>query len=467
MRSESDCIGTPLWFAMALGKDNHTGLSLRWSMLWLVLSCFAVSSAVALELGDLSVDSEVEQILDAKVTLGDVARENLANWYVLPTDENDYQAQGLEYLKSLHDRLVMEIVTSANPPYIAVSSLVSIGLDSFDLIVRIGDGDKILSNTYRPILKEPSAPLPEIIKAMTPAEMLNYLVNKLATAQNIPAGEVWGELQLLTTATDPDGEYKFMSYLSSVNVDPRFLAGVEAMLSDYQKTVFDKARAESGDARAVATILFAQQGFLILKALFGKATESSLEEGETRSEQLDFARENAAILQNKLFALEYAKAQQDAAAQQGQADTAVGQDKKFRWSDYLQWGEQPLMTNAKFWMVVAMFLVVLLLLESLWLLKKRKALPIRQASNVGRMGAPLPGQEKLAKLRSPREYVEPPNNLPKVTADKTIGKLNQAEAYIEMGDYDKASRLLKEVERQSEDAEQLARLGSLRDKMKK
>ena len=91
--------------------------------------------------------------------------------------------------------------------------------------------------------------------------------------------------------------------------------GVGAMLNEQQKEIFNRVKAETGNARAVAAALFGQQDFLILKALFKKATEHTLEEGATKSKQLDFEKERAAILENKLYELKYAKIQQDLAAQ--------------------------------------------------------------------------------------------------------------------------------------------------------
>ena len=44
--------------------------------------------------------------------------------------------QGLEYIPSVHDHLVIELVTSASPPHIAVSSLATISYRRFDLIIR-------------------------------------------------------------------------------------------------------------------------------------------------------------------------------------------------------------------------------------------------------------------------------------------------------------------------------------------
>ena len=446
-------------------------IPMRLWMLCLVLGCFALSSAPALELGDITVSSEVGQILDAEIALRDVARENLTDWYVLPVVMDDYQAPGLEYINGLHDRLVIEIVTSASPPYIAISSLASIGQRSFDLIVRIGDGNKTLSNIYQVTLKKPSPPPPEIVKAMTAAEMLNYLVNKLAAAQNISATKTWGALQALITTTEQGGAYKFSSYLSSVNVDARFSTGIRAMLSEYQKTVFDRVRAESGDARAVGAVLFGQQDFLILKTLFSNATTHSLPAGKTKSKQLEFERERVAILQNKLFALEHSKMQQDMVAQRKQvAPPKSGQDKNNRWWDYktwlsyLEWGEKPLLSNAKVWMLVAIIIILgfLLLLLSRRLLRTPKAPVV----NRKRVTAPLPGQIELQNLRAPQLHINPPTNDAEAQSDDATSKLNQAEAYIAMGENAHANSLLAEVEQHSKDPEQLERMRSLRSKMK-
>ena len=78
---------------------------------------------------------------------------------------------------------------------------------------------------------------------------------------------------------------------------------------------------------------------MILKALFKKATEHTLEEGTTKGSQLDFEKERAAILENKLYELKYAKIQEDLAAQQ-RAKEPPPQSAQFveiDWLDYRSW----------------------------------------------------------------------------------------------------------------------------------
>ena len=83
--------------------------------LWAVFGCLALSTATALELGEITVGSEAKQILDAKVALHDIDSDSLTDWYVIAADQDEYQARELQYISGLHDRLVMEIVTSASP----------------------------------------------------------------------------------------------------------------------------------------------------------------------------------------------------------------------------------------------------------------------------------------------------------------------------------------------------------------
>ena len=412
--------------------------------------------------------------MDVKIALHDIERENLTDWYVLPTAADDYQIEGLEYIPGLHDRLVIELVTSASPPHIAVSSLAAISYRRFDLIIRIGTGDEVLSKTYEVILKGRPAPPPEIVKPMPPAEMLNYLVTKLAAAQNTSAAKVWGKLKALTTSTQPDGAYNFIVYLSSINLDARFIIGIEALLSEYQNTIFNKVSAESGDTRAVAAVLFGQQDFLILKELFGQANQHSLTPGTTKSEQLEFAREQAAILQNKIYGLEYSTAQQNATAPQHITTEQTKQEGTIRWMDYrtwldyqnwlnyLEWGKKPLLSNAKIWIAATAILGILLLLLSIRLLRT----PVAATATPKRIVAPLPGQIELENLHASQVHINPFNADSKEQTDETVSKLNQAEAYIEMGYHDKARNLLKQIEKQSKSLEQLTRMRSLQDKIK-
>ena len=220
-----------------------------------------LNPATALELGEIRVNSEEQQILDAEVALQGIDADNLSDWYIILVDQDEYQAQGLQYINGLHDRLVMEIVASASAPYVAVSSIVSINQRNFDLIVRIGNGEENLQRIYQVALKEPPAPIVEVIRAMTPAEMLNYLVNKLATSQKISGTEAWGQLQSLVTETNQGGEQKLIMSISSAELSLSFIIGIGALLSERQKAFFNRIKAESGNERAVAAALFGQRDF--------------------------------------------------------------------------------------------------------------------------------------------------------------------------------------------------------------
>lgn len=446
--------------------------------LWAVFGCLVLSPTVALELGEITVDSEANQILDATVTLNDVGSHSLTDWYVITADQDEYQARDIRYIYGLHDSLVMEIVTSASPPYIAVSSIVEISRRSFDLVVHIAKGKENLHKVYRVVLKEPPAPVDELIRAMTSAEILNYLTNTLAGMQSISGAEAWGKLKSLTIDTNRGGEQKLMASIGSADLSLSFVMGIGAMLNEQQKAIFDRIKEATGNASAVVAVLFGQQDFLILKALFKKATEHTLEEGATKSKQLDFEKERAAILENKLYELQYAKIQKDIEAQQramelSQKTEHVGEIDwlNYRsWLDYLDWGKVPLLSNAKVWIVITMFLGSLLLLLSLRLFMRQKEQPLRQTTEAGRIKAPLPGQSDLEKLRTPRVYIDPLDKTPESSKDRDdeiTGKLNRVEAYVEMGEHKEARRLLEEIEKQSLDSQQLERMRSLRDKMER
>ena len=434
-----------------------------------------LSPAIALELGEIIVDSEAKQILDAKIALHDIASANLNDWYVITADQDEYQARDLQYIRGLHDHLVMEIVTSASRPYIAVSSIASMSRN-FDLIVHIGNGKENRRKVYQVVLKEPPAPIVEVTRVMAPAEMLNYLTHTLADVQNISEGETWGKLKSLTANANQGSEQKLMSSIASADLSLSFVMGIGAMLSEQQKAIFKRIKAETGSPRAVAAALFGQQDFLILKALFKQATEHTLEEGATKSKQLDFEKERAAILENKLYELKYAKIQQDLAARQ-RTPKPLPKSKHIKdidwldyqsWLDYLDWEKKPLLSNAKVWIVVAVFLGILLLLLSIRLFLGQKTQPARNPVRASHIKAPLPGQSDLEKLRTPQVYINPLDKTPQNQEDQDdeiTGTLNRAEAYIEMGEHEEARRLLKEVEKQNQDPQQLARMRNLRDKM--
>ena len=435
-----------------------------------------LNPATALELGEIRVNSEEQQILDAEVALQGIEADNLSDWYVILVDQDEYQAQGLQYINGLHDRLVMEIVASASEPYVAVSSIISINQRNFDLIVRIGNGKENLQKVYQVVLKEPPAPIVEVIRAMTPAEMLNYLTNKLATSQKISGTEAWGQLQSLVTETDQGGEQKLITSLSSAELSLSFIIGINALLNERQKAFFNRIKAESGNERAVAAALFGQRDFLILKALFKQATEHTLEEGTTKSSQLDFEKERVAILENTLYELRYAKIQEDLAAQQRAKEPPPEAEhvETLDWLDYrswlvyMDWGKKPLLSNAKVWVAVSIFLGILLLLLSIRLFLGQKTQAVGRPTQTSRTKMSLPGQEDLEKLRTPQVYINPvdkENKEQKSDDDPIVTKLNRAEAYIEMGEHEEARRLLKELEQQSQDPQQLAHIRNLRDKM--
>ena len=444
--------------------------------LWFVFGCSVLGSATALELGEITVGSEEKQILDAEIALSDIGSDNLSDWYVISVDRDKYRAQGLQYINGLHDRLVMEIVTSAPAPYIAVSSIVSINRRNFDLIVRIGNGKRNLQKIYQVVLKEPPVPIVEVIREMAPAEMLNYLTNKLATAQNISGAEAWGQLRSLVTETNQEGEQKLIANINSAELSLSFTLGIIALLNDRQKTFFNRIKAESGNARAVAAALFGQRDFLILKTLFKQATEHTLEEGTTKSSQLDFERERAAILENKLYELSYAQTQEDLTVRQRAEESQSKPEQvviidwlDYRsWLTYLEWGKKPLLSNAKVWVAVSALMGVLLLLSSIRLFLGQKKQAVGRPVKASRIKISLPGQNDLAKLRTPRVYTGPVDKKDKdqkSDGDVIVGMLNRAEAYVEMGEYKEARRLLEEIEQQNPNSQHLARVRTLRDTM--
>ena len=444
--------------------------------LWFVFGCSVLGPATALELGEITVGSEEKQILDAEVALSDIGSDNLSDWYIISVDRDKYRAQGLQYINGLHDRLVMEIVASAPAPYIAVSSIVSINRRNFDLIVRIGNGKRNLQKVYQVVLKEPPVPIVEVIRAMTPAEMLNYLTNKLATAQKISGAEAWGRLKSLVTETNQESEQKLIASINSAELSSSFTLGIVALLNDRQKAFFNRIKAESGNARAVAAALFGQRDFLILKALFRQATEYTLEEGTTKSSQLDFEKERAAILENKLYELRYAQIQEDFAARQRAEESQPKPEQveaidwlDYRsWPTYLEWGKKPLLSNAKVWVAVSALLGVLLLLLSIRLFLGQKKQAVGRPVKASRIKMSLPGQNDLAKLRTPQVYINPTDKKDKDQKsgnDAIVGILNRAEAYIEMGEHEEARRLLEEIEQQNPNSQHLAHIRDLRDKM--
>ena len=436
-----------------------------------------------MELGEITVDSEEKQILDAELVLHDIGSDNLSDWYIVLVDQDEYQAQGLEYVRGLHDRLVMEIIATKNPPYIAVSSIASINRSNFDLIVRISNSKENLQKIYQVVLKQPPPPIVEVIRAMTPAEIINYLTNQLAASQKISGAEVWGQLQSLLTETNQGGEQKLIASIQSADLSISFTMGIGALLNEQQKVFFNRIRAESGNALAAAAALFGQRDFLILKALFKKATEHTLEEGTTKSSQLDFEKERAAILQNKLYELKYAKIQEDLAAQQRAKEPPPKpeQVKEIDWLDYrswldyrnwlayMDWGKKPLSSNTKVWIAVSVFLTVLLLLLSIRLFLGQKTPAVRRPIEASRVKMSLPGQDDLEKLRAPQVYinlVDKGDKDQKSDNNSITAKFNRAEAYVEMGEHEEARRLLEEIEQQSQDPQQLERVRGLQNKMR-
>ena len=213
-----------------------------------------------------------------------------------------------------------------------------------------------------------------------------------------------------------------------------------------------------------------------MKALFKQATEHTLEEGTTKSSQLDFEKERVAILENTLYELRYAKIREDLAMQQRakepppeaeHAETLDWLDYR-SWLVYMDWGKKPLLSNAKVWVAVSVFLGILLLLLSIRLFLGQKTQTVGRPTGASRTKMSLPGQKDLEKLHTPQVYINPvdkEDKEQKSNSDPIVAKLNRAEAYIEMGEHEEARRLLKEIEQQSQDPQQLTRMRSLRDKM--
>ena len=403
-------------------------LRFKTSLFVVVVLCTA-TPASALELGTLSVVSRPGQILDAKIILLDAATARSRSWYLIPASADDYIAHNLDYIPSLHSRIVMETVLTADPPYIAISSIGSVSQRTFDLLVQMSDDDRHLSRSYRLSLKKPISFKPAPAKVMTPAQTLSYLLAHLA------GGEVSMQAVLATlketvdAETNQAGQKRLILRFSSPRLDESFIAGVRAILSEQRAATFDHIRANTNDAQAVNDILFAQQDFSTLKKLLHAATINFLTEDANSDQQLEFIKERVAVLENKLSELEYTLARQA--------------DKKFAveptlsrsldaWLSQRQWEDPRFWLTRPVWIAFTLFWAILLLFF-VWRRRRPK----------DRARRPLPGELELQKLRGHRAHLDLP------TTDSAMeGELNQATAYIEMGEYDQASALLKKVKKQ-------------------
>jgi len=502
----------------------------RLRYLSLLFASFVLMPLYALELGEIETHSEIGQALNIKVMLSATEADSLVDWYPVVADQDDYRTLGLEYVGGLHDRLVMEIITAADSPYVAISSIGEIGRQRFDLIVSISNGIESRRRVYQAVLKEPPPPPPPVVETMPAAELLNYLINQLAAtqlddtrlsdsqpddtqataAQDLIRAELWGALKMLTTAAPPGGEQEFIVRLHSVDLEPSFVAGIIGLLNAQQNAIFARVKAESGSVQAVAAVLFGEQDFSVLKALFAAATQSTLVPGETKSERLNFAKERAAILANQLYETQYAMLQQ----QRAKAAAAAAPNEKtvspnypnwrqiyatvaqqldgvdwldasnwgeiyavlasalsaVSWADYLSWQQGGLFAKTSFWIGITIFLGFLLLLLSIRLLRVQKTAVTRNASTRDestrnrRTNLPLPGQAELERVRIPKVHINAPPEVPKDAFDD---KLDQAEAFVAMGEHDEAQRLLKVVEQRSRNEQQLARALSLRSKIER
>ena len=402
--------------------------------LFVAIALCAAAPASALELGTLVVGSRPGQILDAKIILLDTDTARLQTWHPIPASADDYRAHNLDYIPSLHSRIVMETVLTDDPPYIAVSSIGAVSQRAFDLLVQISNNTQHLSRPYRLSLKEPISFEPAPAKVMTPAETLSYLLAQLA------GGEVSMQVVLATlketvdAETNQAGQKRLILRFSSPHLDESFIAGIRAMLSEQRVATFDHIRANTNDAQAVNDILFAQQDFSVLKKLLHAATISFLTEDANSEQQLEFIKERVAVLENKLSELEYTLARQP---DKGSTIEPTINRSLYAWLVSRQWDDPRSWLTRPVWAVVTLFWAILLFFF-IW----------RRPGPKDQVRRPLPGELELQKLRGHRARLD------LATIESAMeSELNQATAYIAMGEYDEASALLKKVKKQGNESD--------------
>ena len=261
-----------------------------------------VRPVLAFELGDLTVDSHVGEILAARIEVfGEI--EALSTVEIAAPEIFIKEHVGW---RPFHERLVIEPVMSAYPPYLSLSSIGFIKRQHFGLVIAVTQNNQATYTTYRVTLK-PRVSLsgsasPE--ESLSAPEVLSVLVAQLGSNGKVPAVSVFTELVRVGDGRDSGGGIKMPVLRIEDEPETAFINGLLALMTPAERQRFDSLRARQSTTKdVVLALLFDPPGSLLKRLLWkGRHTRELLprEGQETHLKQM---RENNLALQNEVLAL--------------------------------------------------------------------------------------------------------------------------------------------------------------------
>ena len=390
--------------------------------------------AAAVELGNPEVESNPGQILDIRIPLLDPG--NTAELRLIPHDAALYGKAGFEY-GGLHERIIVELVTTVERPYIAVSSIGAVGQKHFDLVVGVAvKGGDIVRN-YSITLAQPAPPPPPVQKPLSAPELLSQLLDRIAAATGLSRVAVLDGLWRLVEGSADDGRHSVVFRLGGGAPDAKFTGGFRQLLGTDAGAAFDRDVQAHGAAHAVAAALFEDPGYAALRNLLKNAAVSTSGDGGSVGQRLAFMKEKVAVLEIQIAEIKrLAERRRNPPPEDDRAEPGLV-DQLRAFGARHGWDERTLLTRPV-WIGVAVFWGVLLVLMLVRLYRRMRAARLTRRP-ARRRRPPLPGQHELEKefgsLAAPRGAA---GGAP----DDVANQLSLAVTYIEMGDYVKAEAAL-------------------------
>ncbi len=328
-------------------------------------------AAFAVELGDLTVDSHVGEILVARIEILGEMTELPVVRIAAPEIFHDKHVRRYPF----HERLVVELVPSASSPYVVLRSIGFIERQNFGLVLAVTQNGQVGYTTYRVTLKprvflSGLASPEEILSA---PEMLSVLVVQLGSNGKVPAVAIFTELMRINGDHDGEDGVKVPVLRMTNEPETGFINGLLALMTPTERRRFDSLSASLNTRRdLILELLFDSPGGLLGRLL---REGQHVKEFPSRQGQLTLlkqARENNFALQNKVLALQ---SQLDILRKQRMPETEPSGDMESSGVDFqfFQEGWPVLLTRRPWQVLAAVTFVLTLIALGLWLRVRRKS----------------------------------------------------------------------------------------------
>ncbi len=263
-----------------------------------------VRPVLAFELGDLTVDSHVGEILAARIEVfGEI--EALSTVEIAAPEIFIKEHVGW---RPFHERLVVEPVVSAHPPYLSLSSIGFIKRQHFGLIIAVTQNDQVTYTTYRVVLKPrislSGSASPE--ESLSAPEVLSALVAQLGANGKVPDVSVFTELvRVGDDGREDEGGVKMPVLRFAGEPGTAFVNGLLALMTPVERQRFDSLRARQSTTKdVILALLFDPPGSLLKRLLREGRHTRELLPREGQEMHLKQMQENNLALQNEVLALQ-------------------------------------------------------------------------------------------------------------------------------------------------------------------